>query len=422
LFTAYARTVAAIVSILVASVMAVVAGQRNHPSAASAIYHSDPQHLWNRLHRHLHVRTAADGREFGLDDVDPLLWRETRHLLSGPSHADALRLLDEFLTTGGEGLIADPLKRAVLQHDLWAVFDWAAETRFDGREPREREALTTRLARVIRRLALTGDQIERLPDTYVEAVRADASLPADLMAAAGDWVPLADPFSKPIARQHAAGLSRSAFSIHWNLPGGAAATTAYLTRLWEFPAPFVIDPSVAGELRAALNPELPAVPNGTRLALLRTMLVIDRAGAIVPTKIVESVQFRSIDRVHGFSEYKMQRAKLFADQAGGLRAVGDADRSFITFSSRGDDVFEEGRVSSGGEVRLSGCDNCHNSRYRPALESILSLPALLRPEVLVDARHPRYAKWRLQSSAAVEAKGARMEWGLLRGIWQSVPR
>ena len=92
---------------------------------------------------------------------------------------------------------------------------------------------------------------------------------------------------------------------------------------------------------SSLNPALPAVPNGTRLALLRTMLLIDQAGAIVPTKIVESIQFHSIDRVHTFAEHKMRRARLFAGQAGGLRAVGPADRSFITFSSKGDDLFEQ---------------------------------------------------------------------------------
>ena len=115
---------------------------------------------------------------------------ETRHLLSGPSHTQALRLLDEFLITAGDRLIADPLKRAVLQHDLWAVFDWAAAPRFDGRDERAQTALMTRLARVIRRVALTRAQIEQLPDTYAEAARSDASLPDDLVSAEGKWVPI----------------------------------------------------------------------------------------------------------------------------------------------------------------------------------------------------------------------------------------
>jgi hypothetical protein len=362
---------------------------------------------------------CADGREFGLDEVDPLLWFETRRLLSGPSHMQAIRLLDELLSTGGERLISDPLKRAVLQHDLWAVFDWAAAAQFDRSDERARSALMARLARVMRRLALTHDQIERLPDTYADAARSDASLPGDLVSAEGKWVPIVG--LQPIARQHASALSRSAFSVLWSVPGGAAATTAYWKQLWEFPTPFVVDSSVDGELRTALNSALPSVPNGTRLALLRTMLLIDQAGVIVPTNLVESVQFHTIDRVHTFAEYKMRRAKLFAGQTGGLYAVGPTDRSFITFSAKGDDFFEE-RGLAATEVTLTGCDNCHGSRLRPAVESVLSIRALLKPESLLDARHPRWVKWYPQSAAAVAAKSARVEWGLLRSIWQSAPR
>ncbi len=415
----HTRTVATSVGILwaLSFVFAVVA-QQGQPS--TGLYHADPQHLWNRLHRHLHVRTATDGREFGLDEVDALLWDETRHLLTGPSHTRALDLLDEFLNTDGERLITDSLKRAVLQHDLWAIFDWAVEPRPSDRAARERAALSTRLARVIRRVALTRDQIERLPGTYAGAVRSDRSLPPDLVSSSGDWLPVGG--LAPIARRHAEGLSRSAFSVYWSVPGGTAATAAYLRQLWEFPAPFVLDASVAGELRAALNPALPPVPNGTRLALIRTMLLIDESGAIVATELVESIQLRTVDPVHtAFAERKMQRAGLFAGQGGGLRVVEPTDRSFITFSSKGDDLFEQGRAVS-GEVTLNGCENCHNSRYRPAVGSVLSIRALLKPESLVDMRNPRWVKWYPTSMAAVEAKAARVDWGLLRGIWQSVPR
>ena len=61
------------------------------------LYDPDPNHIWNRLHRHFHVRVGPDGQEHGLDTVDPLRWRETRYLLTGPSHEQAVRLLDEFL-------------------------------------------------------------------------------------------------------------------------------------------------------------------------------------------------------------------------------------------------------------------------------------------------------------------------------------
>src|SRR5262245_61497117 len=113
--------------------------QSERPSGVMpiAIYDSDPNHLWNRLHRALCVRTTRNGEEYGHDELDPLLWSETKHLLVGPSHQQAIKLLDEFLSVNGSALGADPLKRAMLQRDLWAIFDWSEQTSLSY--PREAE-------------------------------------------------------------------------------------------------------------------------------------------------------------------------------------------------------------------------------------------------------------------------------------------
>ncbi len=116
------------------------------------IYDPDPNHLWNRLHRALWVRSGPDGKEYGHDRLDPLLWMETRYLLEGEPHEKAIAVLDEFLAMPGEKLVNDPLKRAILQRDLWAVFDWTAEPGATSREayaeraPSPRRALQLRLA------------------------------------------------------------------------------------------------------------------------------------------------------------------------------------------------------------------------------------------------------------------------------------
>src|SRR5262245_2806815 len=142
------------------------------PTQPAGLYASDPIHLWNRIHRHFHVRVTSDGHEYGFDTLDPLLWRETRYLLDGPSHARAVALLDEFLASHGERLIEDPLKRAVFQRDLWAIFDWLANE--SEILPDRRRVLMPQLARVIRRLALTRAQIDRLPDVYQSAADSHA--------------------------------------------------------------------------------------------------------------------------------------------------------------------------------------------------------------------------------------------------------
>src|SRR5689334_19032819 len=86
------------------------------------LYNSNPNHPWNRLYRSLYLRVADNSQKYGYDELDPLLWYETKHLLSGPAYQQAIDLLDKFLATHAERLISDPLKRAILQRDLWAVF------------------------------------------------------------------------------------------------------------------------------------------------------------------------------------------------------------------------------------------------------------------------------------------------------------
>lgn len=410
----------------IALAVALPAQQETEPRPpAQGLYHTDPEHLWNRLHRHLHVRTTPDGQEFGVDEVDPLLWRETRHLLTGPSHARALALLDEFLVTNADRFITDPVKRAVLQHDLWAIFDWAIDP--SRPEIEGRYALSVRLARVMRRLALTRDQIEALPDTYRAAVGSGAASPPDLFDTA-TWIAVGG--IEPIARQHAAERSRSSFSLHWSLPGGAGETLAYLRELWDAPQPYVLDEIFAhqndGEARATVNPRLPPIPDRTRMALVRRMLLIDQTGAIVPSMLVESVQLRDFGGGQPFSESKLSRQRLFAGQAGGLVRVHAGDRSFITFSSHGSDVFESSevaadRIRAQQRVTLDGCHSCHNRRPGPAIGSVLSIRRLLKPQALVDPRHERWWRWFTQPGVAATAKAKRYDWGVLRGVWQFAP-
>lgn len=419
-------------------------GPRSVPSSSSGqavraasapragVYADDPAHLWNRLHRALYVRVDAKGQEYGLDDVDPLLWHETTFLLSDPSHSAAIRLLDEFLQSGGERLIVDPLKRAVFQHDLWALFDWLA-ARLDH-HPDARKALLSRVARVIRRVALTQNQIEGLPDNYQQAVRSKAFassfdpaqrerafLPPDLTAGNGQW--LAVSANDPVAAQHASEISHSSFSVKWHVPGGAPATLAYWKALWDHPEPYVIEFDHDGERRVMVNPALPAIPSGTQLALVRRMLLIDQRGVIVPSAVTENVQFRVLQQQDQPSfEFRLGRARLFAGQAGGLQAVAAGDLAFSTFSSKGMDPFASrgGRSwEERGEI-LKRCPICHD-QPRPRIHSVLSVRRLLKPYSQLDSSHPRWNRWFTQDAVAAGRKAQRADWGLLQGFWLQNP-
>jgi hypothetical protein len=403
---------------------------------AHRLYDPNPTHLWNRVHDTFHVRVAPDGSEYGLDRVDPLLWRETRHLLTDDSHARALGLLDEFLASNGERLIGDRLKRAVFQNDLWAVFDWLVKTSDGDRLPRT--ALEQRLARVIRRVSLTRKEIEALPDTYALAVSSRAlvtpadpsqqrpSFPHDLFSASRPWVTVGS--TAPMAPQHAAELAGSAFIVRWSVPGGSSATVAYVRKLWDFAEPYVSDESFQwsrdGELRVKPNPALPAVPDGTRIALVRKMLLIDDTGAIVPSNVVQSIQVRAFPGRQAFSEFRMRRADLFDGRSGGLRSVSVDERDFLTFSVDGTDPLEakEARPPLRPDRVLDGCTNCHQIEFQRGIATVLSLRQMVRPSTLADPHHERWARYFTQPIVAAGAKARSPEWAVLETLWQTQPR
>jgi hypothetical protein len=417
------------------------------------LYDADPAHLWNRLHSALFVRTAVDGRRYGEDELDPLLWPRSKHLLAGERHKRVVVLLDELLARDGHKLIKDPLKRAVLQHDLWAVLDWLANPtapyryRDDDCTP-EARALQVRLARAIRRLALPAEDIRRLPDNYAAALAARpfatchdpkkparAFLPADLFAPDGPWVVLGEHMA-PAAPAHVRAVhARSAFFVLMNLPAGRKATLAYLERLAAYPNPLMAQPT--GRHAAFLarnlplfNPELPQFPVGTQVALVRELLAIDDRGKIRPTRLIESVQFRvyreipkgdlahpqGFDDLVGkqdFYELRITRKALFAGTAGGLRAVRPRDEEIPPFFNPGpDDPFEEDPPTRPGTSRtMALCSGCHS---RPGIHSV---EAYRRGFVhLPQPAHLRADDRGQQELAAMRRKWEDYSWGLLQGL------
>lgn len=408
------------------------------PPAPHALYHPDPNHIWNRVDAHLRVR-VANGRAYGADAVDPLLWRSTRYLLTGPSHATALALLDEFFESNAERLVTDPVRRAVFQRDVWAVFDWTVA--HSEAHAAERRALAGRLARVIRSVALTAGEAAKLPDTYEAVARAGlhpteydrtdrkrAFLPPQLWDPAGPWVAIHGITPLP---QHSDELSRSTFAVLLSVPGGRAATLKYLKGLWDAPEPFVIDRSgsFGGERRTMMNPALHRVQEGTGVALIRRMLLIDASGEIRRTNIVESVQLRVFRpaepladprrRVLGghndqdFYEFVLDRAGLLSSAARGLRALRPSEEGFLTFSSHGIDAFEDRPPGGPGRIRtLEMCVACHSA---PGLASVLSVNRLLKPHASTDAGGPA------GSDMAEFWKARRADWGQLQAYWDEFP-
>lgn len=426
-------------------------------SLSRAVYDSDPNHLWNRVYGALFVRTGPDGKEYGHDRLEPLLWRESKHLRTGPSVEKAVAVLEEFIRGKGESLVDDRLKRAMLQRDLWQVASWLADQPEDTSKP-----LTALLARAMQRLALSRDQIAALPDNYALAVASgnfagnfdpdksdQAYLPPDLFKRDGPWICVGrtDGRTAPLHLQQANPFANSAFLVFLKLPGGREASLAFLKGLTAQKKPMFLHdgPDVAGRSRTPrLHAELPQLPAGTELALVRRALLVDADSQIVASPLTESVQlrfYRSVppsipatpdelrstrDELAAF-DIQLGRRGLFANSAGGLSDM-SLSRDFKTgFASHTWDEFER-EEAAGGTSRpfleraqpflnnRQSCYGCHTSSTIYATMSFQRYSAA--DEKLTDRSPPLYpvAAMTVSSveSAAIKWKGSQADYIALR--------
>ena len=411
------------------------------PRPALTVFDPNPNHIWNRTYACLFVRSGPDGTDYGADSPDPLLWAETRHLLTGDSHRRALTCLDEFLGSRAEHLIQDPAERAVLQHDLWAVFDWV---NLGVDLPRERLELEIRLAAAIRRLALTSEQVRRLPDNYAaaEAARQFAQiyaphnprepfLPPDLFRPDGPWICLSAFSDKPTALSHFTGRSR--FLVFMRLPGGRDATLAYLHGLRaSSEPPLLLDRS---SMPVLLNLALPQFPIGTQLALVRQAIIIDDKGGLEPTALTESVQLRVYHDItpgrqarnfingpsshdQDFFEFRMSRPELFARGSGSLVAVLPGEMEYPTFSTHGTDAFESTSSIDGRSVVLERCRSCHSDSGIHSVQSRLQWMKHSRRagERGYDRLHGDPMTW--ETEVTIASKQHQSAFELLQRLWR----
>jgi hypothetical protein len=432
-----------------------ISGSENIGEAV-AIYDANPQHPWNQLYDAVHVREGPTGIRYGADSLDPLLWGSSKHLLAQPSHQRAMRVLDQFLQSHAENLINDPVKRAMLQRDLWAVFDWSV-----AREPEkegapsydnERQELELRLVEVMRRLALTPEQIESLPDNYGQAVasgtfakeydpahRERAFLPPDLFDPRGPWVCLTGNGREPLAQMHVTEFSgRSRFLVFIRLPEGRNATFDYLRTLWNVPQPWILMRPEDDQVR--LSFDLPQFPARTQVALVRQMTLFDSHGNLVPAPVTESVQIRVYRALtaekenhletdnfaaaiahsgQDVYEVRLSRPQFFANKAGGLRAVGRGEREFPIFRMQGEDMIEpwtKSLIPLGQRMPtiVEQCPVCHSAG---GINSLGSREKLFKPNPLQHDTAGGYLPRWWENDETISWKQSRYDWGLLKGYW-----
>jgi hypothetical protein len=423
------------------------------------IYDPKADHPWNRLHRALFVRLGFQGEEVGHDEIDPLLWPQTKHLLSGQSHEDVLRALDEFFKHESSAeQVRDPLKRAMLQHDLLSVFDWSSflynhqssETKVDY--PAPRRMLQKRLAQAIQRLALSPEAIQALPDNYALATKAKVFravfdqdragqpfLPPDLFDPEGPWVCVSGSTgiqNGPTAPVHTNFFSgRSVFLVFMRLPGGRQETLAYLDKLNNIPSPWILRnrlPTHKTRMELLnLTPDLPQFPVGTQVALVRQMVLVNGAGELAASRLTESVQLRVYRRIRpdprepkeaevrknqSFFEFNLRRADLIAGKNGGLRLVGDEEQAYLSlqFLTGWSDPFEAPKGEKPRHLMtvMRSCVSCHSDSGIYSVNSY-TLPDTTRPRTDL-ALWPTTLKDEQEKALAWKQK--QYDWGLLRGL------
>lgn len=394
------------------------------PNLQTRLYNPDPRHPWNLLHSALMMREAKDGKVYGEDISDPLLWAESTYLLDGEARARAAEALNAALAGGSAK--ADPLRRAVLQSDAWAIFDWAGARDAD---------LAGRLAKLMSKVALTPDEIQHLPDTYAAAIASkhfptaydpampqQAFLPPDLFQEHGSWVAIEVP-AEPVALVHTRFVSgRSFFTVLIRLPGGRQAALDYLKSLRGYPAR-ERGPGEGMLGLQQLNPDMPQFPAGTQVALVRQMMLVDSAGSLRVTPLVQMIQMRVYQPLgDAVFEFRLSREALFAGKAGGLRPVEAGEREFVQFVALPHDQIDR-PLGSRGTLDLAPVFRCNACHREPGVFSFFTYTRTFHPG---SPRFPPVSASEDTSSLIEKSlawKRQQEDWELYRGLMRvTLPR
>jgi hypothetical protein len=347
------------------------------------IYAKDAQDPWNRVFYHLFTRAvklrlagdfAAGAPLHSLTDpaivpgfpelkvsdqtferfesgdraIDPLYpsflsARGVRQLFTGPRYSEFKIALEAALD---EPRARTPIARALMQSDLWATYDIIFQNL--RRVDRTQAVLILEmLARMIRKVALTPEEIAALPDNYAAGMRR-LRLP-DVFGPQGLWI-----------------------EVEWE-PGrlhDSSADYRRSTRVFLIPGPGVSD--IRSFLEAFRRDHSARAPLKA-VALVTQSLLIDSSGNLAPSRITTDVQVRQFLRGGDgrlskteISEFELSRRAMLNDQAsGGFVNFGEASPAYLATAGNdydfasGLDSFEgRGRelpVLASMRARCAGC-------------------------------------------------------------------
>ncbi len=380
------------------------------------LYDADPQSLANRLFAAFYIRTseipAKRGgtpvcRIEGGDVIDFLAWPGSDYWSTPVTCQHLSSLLDECLADPARVRPADPLRRAMLQRDLWAPFDFLVSRNIaregDKSTRQRRDTICRKLATVIRALTLSELEIQSLPDTYALAIKSERFsadhrfdpsvdyLPPGLLTAGSDWLEI--DFHQPsdihediqerfITLHTRNYKGRSYFRLFYRFPDGRPALEEYLKYIdaeaidWK-----------AGAQRGFIKVRdgVRQIPIGTEVALVQFLITLDNQLRPTPTSIVESVRLRVFRNVDGraepptntgvgmnVSEHTLKRQLLFDGlNQGGLEREPD-DQPIYRVIFQGEKAPDWGDIGRSLTL-VQDCRRCHTSAGQIGVQTIVSL-------------------------------------------------
>jgi hypothetical protein len=398
------------------------------------IYANDPQDSWNRIFYSFFTRTVTlrltedfpEGapfvaNNFGIIPGFPALRvseRTFERFESGdrgidplyPSFLDSLgtvRLLTEPRYSEFEKALRaaleernqhPPIARALMQSDLWAAYDMIFRNLrwLDA----ARSALVLKmLARMIRKLALTQEEIAALPDNY--AAGANRLHLPDLFGANSSWIEIEW------------GQSR----LH-----DSSANDRRSTRVFMNPGPKLTDQRAF--LESFRDDHFPYAPLQA-VALVTNSLLIDNSGNAVPSSITTEVQVREFNRSSDgrlskteIADFELSRkAMLTEPSSGGLVRFDETTPAYLAASGN-DYSFAAGIDSSDGRARdisimvslRTHCIGCHGKNVANLLTFSKQDPRSGEIRIL-DKRKDEHAQY------VVEQKTKLGSWKSLQEQW-----
>jgi hypothetical protein len=332
--------------------------------AAEPLFDPRPGHPWDQAREAFYARRFTTGEVFEHPHASAPPWHEYMPFTHDAAfHERVVAVLEAVEKLPPAQMEEQPApRRLVLLRDLWAAFDalrWA-----HNRWPEEdkdvatkalarRDELLQRIARVMRRLELTEDEVRALPDAFKvvaekklypkafdPAAGDRAFFPSDLLDKDGPWLAYAgekEPTAGGVLHTNFVN-QRSVFTLHLRTPDGRDGGLKYFREY----------------IKAGRRLD---VPPGSTLALLGRAVVPTRSGRLLVSPLVESLQMIVVTppEDHRF-KFMLDRREMLAGNLG-LKPLGKDDPA--DFSSFGDAILwghpvDPRKKDANGETFITG--------------------------------------------------------------------